>query len=151
MGGRGGSSGFWQNDVPDASDYKAESIPMLKGTPKQIEWANEIRKPMLKELANYTVRRTSDGRASMLYETARKGKGAIINDIQSSPLVKSTSGALKKQKIKDQVEGYKDLAGRIKRFNQIVRNDSAKFWIDNRTNQPENYMNQKLKRRIDGK
>ena len=38
------------------------------------------------------------------------------------------------------VKTLNDAYDRYQRFTEIMTNDSAKFWIDNRDNQPKNYM-----------
>lgn len=160
MGGRGGASGLsggglsekeLSNRLPDAKDFSIEMPPPLEGSEKQVAWANDIRKKILKELGIYTITRTSDGRQSDLYKTATQGKEAIIKDIKSNILINSASGKLREEKIENAVSGYKDLASRIRRLNSISQNSSARFWIDNRTNQLENDHNKKFRNIIDGK
>lgn len=137
--------------LPDMKEFSVDRAPKLEGTEKQINWANDIRKEILRDLSTYAVTKTSDGRPSDLYKTVKQGKDAIINDIKNNPLISDTSGKLRKEKIESAISGYKDLASRIKRLNNIAQNSSAKFWIDNRTNQAENYRNKKLRDKIDGR
>lgn len=160
MGGRGGSSGLSGGGIsakdiskklPDTKDFALDRPPQLEGSEKQIAWANDIRKDILRELGIYATTMTSDGRTSDLYKIAQRGKDAIISDIKSNPLINSTSGKLREEKIEKAIDGYKDLASRIRRLNSIAQNSSARFWIDNRTNQLENAHNKKLKDKIDGR
>ncbi len=160
MGGRGGNSGLpggrlsekeLSRKIPDSKEFSIARPPQLEGSEKQVAWANDIRKGILKELGVYAITRTSDGRPSDLYKIATQGKEAIIKDIQGNPLINSASGKLREEKIENAIAGYKDLADRIRRLNSIAQNSSARFWIDNRTNQLENDHNKKFINIIDGK
>lgn len=153
-GKSGLSAGKRLAGIPDADAFRVATqgnIPKLEGSEKQVKWAEQIRASVGNELITYALTRTSDGRPSRLWETAQKGKAAIADDVYNSPLVKSTTGALRQSKISSEKQGYVDLAGRVERLNRILTNPSAKFWIDHRTNSDKNYLNQKLKKYIDGK
>lgn len=153
MGGRGGSSGTsGARKIPAQSEFELiQSLPQLKGSEKQVAWAKKIRREVGPELISYAINFTSDGRRSGLYDIATQGRSAIKKDIYESLLVKSATGKVKQEKIQNSFKGYQDLARRIQTVNSILQNDSAKFWIDNRTNTLANYMNKKLKKKIDGK
>lgn len=159
MGSGGNSSGLSAGKggryawIPDTDAFRVATqgkIPELEGSEKQVKWAKQIRAEVGNELITYALTRTSDGRPSRLWEITQKGKAAIADDVYNSPLVKSTSGALRQSKISSGKQGYIDLAGRVERLNRILTKPSAKFWIDHRTNSDKNYLNKKLKKYIDG-
>lgn len=134
MGGRSGSSGRSSiSGLPSENSYKIISkLPSLTGSEKQISYATKIRNEIGRAALYQATARTSDGRPSSLMQTAKKGNAAIKNDINNNALIKSSTGSVKKEKIKDAVNGYKDLSDRISRVNEVLSNSSAKFWIDNK-------------------
>ena len=129
--------------LPHPSEFKPERPSQLEGTEKQVKWAAEIRNSILRQLSVYAVTRTSDGRPSDLYNIAKQGKDAIMKDIAENPLINEAEGKIREEKLQRAIDGYQDLADRIKRYNSIANNTSAKFWIDNRTDQLENFNNKK--------
>ena len=155
MGGRGGQSGFSNNQfsrIPDVKEFKwvvGRELPQLQGTEKQVKWARQIRNQIGKDLFEYATRRTSDGRPSKLLLVALKGKESIKKDIKDETSYIYDQN-VKRQRVKASVDAYVDLAKRIKQFNKIMTSsDSAKFWIDNRPGWTENYLNKKFRKKID--
>lgn len=164
MGGRGSSGGGRPErqsaeyrdvmkrlpDTPEALDIDA--MPALQGTEKQVKWAEKIRYDLVTDLADYATNYTSDGRRSSAAEKLAKGKKAMADDVMSSPLVTATAGGVRQEKINNHIQSYVDAAERWKRVISLVKgHTNSSFWIDHRTNQLKNYMNQKLKAYIDGK
>lgn len=153
MVGRGSSGGVSDiySKLPDPPP-RSGKLPQLEGTERQVNWAKQIRRDIGRDLVEYARTRMSDGRPFGYSEVLFRGKEAMAQDILNSSLVKGTTGALRREKIADQVASYNDVAARITRaVNIILDHKSAKWWIDNRTNQSANYMNEKLKKIIDGK
>lgn len=140
------------NKLPGKNEFTLKTdLPELKGTEKQIKWAESIRKSILEDMGHYTIQRTSDGRHSDLYSIAKNGKQAIIDDIKSDSLINAINNpTLKAEKIERIVDSYNDLAKRISRYNEIASHTDASWWIDNRPNQLKNSFNSKLKKYIDG-
>ena len=98
----------------------------------------------------------SDGRPSTLYQIARQGKDAIIQDIQNSPFVLDTEGEERSRMIERKCAAYRDLAQRIARYNEILVNDQAEFWLDKidpitRVLDGNTKKTKRFKRKIDGK
>ena len=74
----------------------------------------------------------------------------MLAEIQNNYLVKTTKGEVQGQKIKDRLGTYNEIARRYNTYKEIMSNDSAKFWIDNRPGgNPDTYMNKKFKKKID--
>lgn len=130
--------------IPKQDAFTVKMPAKLEGSDKQIEWADQIRKKILKTLGLYTVNRMSDGRSCIgMWEIAKKGEDAIVEDILNSPLVTSTEGRLRQEKIENHISGFNDLAERIRRLESITQKTSAAWWIENR--------NTDFERIIDGK
>ena len=152
MGGRGSSSGIsgrnLYKEIPSSQEFKPEKPPrIIKGTAQEIAKATKIRNEIGRDLANYTIKFLSDGRPSTLYQTARQGTEAIEKSIKSSPLVTGTSGRLREEKIRNEINAYKDLASRMKRYNEIITKNNAQYWLSESPWE----LKRKLYRKIDGK
>lgn len=135
-------------NIPSMQSF---NLPKLQGTPNQVAWANEIRRDVLPEIAHYAQTRNSDGKPTGVASIMAKGKKAMIDDINNNPLVRSTSGAVRKQKIQNAVDSYRDMARRIDVVQQIASHTSAKYWIDRRRNSTLNHQLQRWKKAVDGK
>lgn len=121
-------------------------VKALKGTEKQIKWAEDIRKSAVDLLFEEVLHE------EYIVEGSMPMKKSIVERCS----VKNAVYALRsKESIKDFFEDKKDMPAsrldsdvktlndaydRYQRFTEIMTNDSAKFWIDNRDNQPKNYM-----------
>lgn len=158
MGGRGGASGMsnaWKNEIPKLNEYQHKrQLPELQGSEKQVKWAKEIRDNLGEDLWRYVISRTSDGKPSGIYNIlSKQGIKGAIQDIEKSVNLFSgyerQSNNRKKEIINRRLLSYKELARRIKKYNEIMSNRSAAFWIDNRRNSQRNYMNERLKKIID--
>lgn len=119
---------------------KRMELPKLEGTEKQVAWAEKIRDEILHSLAN-TLRQDENGRPcnAIEYMTSKEKMEEWIEQ-----------GFFEEQK-QNRYKTIIYLAKCIERMNKIADNKSAKFWIDNRTNQMANYMNQKLIKEVMGK
>ena len=139
-------------ELPNKLDTLKE-LPELVGTEKQIKWAKDIRKEVGMELARYAVDRNTEGNPVSRdhFTNLGKGKEAMLSEIQNNALVKMTKGEVQGQRIKDRIGTYNEISRRYNTYKEIMSNDSAKFWIDNRPgSSPETYMNKKFKKKIDG-
>lgn len=139
------------SELPDTHEYQyilKKNYPLLVGTKKQVEFADDIRDGIRKGLLSYAKFVTSDGRPSTLFSVAKCGKTEVIRNIERSVSC-IYDETVKTERIKSAVNAYKDLAKRIKRYNEIMGHESAAFWIDNRPTYTENYRNEKFKKFID--
>ena len=104
------------------------NMPKLEGTDKQVEWATKIRLEIIKDIA-----------------------GHLKYDELGRPIA-GPNGLLEKYITDKEVteEQERKLSERFERWNKLVSTSDSKFWIDNRTNQAENYMNKKLTKQIIG-
>lgn len=119
--------------IPEQSAFVVKMPAKLEGSDKQVEWADQIRKKVLKTLGIYTVNRLSNGDPCFgMWETAKKGEEAVVENILNSPLVTSTEGSLRQEKIENHISAYKDMAERIKRLESITQKTSAAWWIENK-------------------
>lgn len=157
MGGRGSSSG-----LDSISNYISKSLPKevpklmldsdypeLNGTERQIAWARKIRKELGEDLRAYVDRfdsykKRSNGLGSLISNQIRQNRDNAIKFILNG-VEKSNN---KRQDLKEIVDIVSNYSDRVKRFNNIMSNTSASFWIDNRT---EDGVNKKLRRKIDGR
>lgn len=155
MGGRGSAGGEGLRSRlpgPLSFDIKTYEYPELSGTDKQVKWANDIREKLLFDLANYAANQNSEGQITLgISDIYLKGKAAMAKDIKSNPLVMATSGLIKAEKISRAIRAFSEVKSRIERWHDLAEKKSASFWIENRTNSSQNYMNKKLMRYIDGK
>lgn len=155
MGGRGASSGARgeavYNSLPDKTAYEAKDLPELSGSEKQVKWAETLREEADEVLWHYAIHRDGRGNPSGLHDIAIKGRNKIKEYIEDNPLVDTTSGKLRAEKISDQIAAFRELADRVKRYNEIMSNSKASYWIDNRDSTLQNYMFKKWKNYIDGK
>lgn len=148
---RNQESQSWVTELPETDEYRRllkKNFPALTGTKKQVEWAEEIREGIRKELSYYSRYFLSDGRPCALFNVLKQGNEAVIKDILAS-VSHFDNETVKKERIASRISAYKDLAKRIKRYNEIMSNSSAVFWIDNRRNCSDNYMDKKFKEFID--
>ena len=118
--------------IPTEEDFKPVRAPKLIGrTAQEIEKATKNRNEICRNLAAYAVKFTSDGRPSTLYQTARQGMDAIIQDIRNNPAVlDAEDDEVRSRRIARECAAYRDLAERIARYNEIVSNDRAEYWLD---------------------
>ena len=152
-GSRGGkraksNNNGWEKSIPDTKDFMLiDSFPELTGTPKQIKWAKDLREKIGEELLLHAVR----GSLTSL-EDAQKGRAHIVEKIKKSTkeTLELIPGRDEGKTRNEYIKHYQDYAERIKRLNEIFNKKDAKFWINNRTNQLENFRNEKLKKYIDG-
>lgn len=158
MGGRGSSGGGSRGIrgmLPDRTSFdvnRINELPRLQGTEKQVAWAEKIREETLSELWWYTINRDSEGKPSMAAETYARGKDAMVRSIRESPLVSLAGNEhVRNENIQRQINGFRDAKRRLEAYHSISQNTSASFWIDNRTNVLQNYLNRAFKRKIDGK
>ncbi len=159
MGGRGSSSGlgsysssYIRKQLPKNEEFeimRRKSLPELEGTEKQVRWANKIREGIMKELFDYTIKRTSEGNPADLFRTATHGTDEIVKRIEYKERTIELDPRVNRERIDREISSFKDLAKRISKFNEIAKNKSASFWIDNRTDWSNNYMNKKFKKKID--
>lgn len=151
-GGRGGSVGISAKLPGKLSfDYQTYEPPALEGTEKQVKWAEKIRNSALDDMWDYAVSFSSDGRQSDMASIYVDGKNAMLKSIKSDYLINSTSGRVQEEKLRDRINSFSDAKDRMERWHKLAEKKSAKWWIDNRSNTLENYMNKKLKKFIDGK
>ena len=119
---------------------KRMELPKLEGTEKQVAWAEKIRDEILHSLVN-ALKQTEDGRPCNAIEYMTS-KEKMVEWIEQ--------GFCEEQK-QNRYKTIIYLAKCVERMNKIASNRSAKYWIDNRTNQMANYMNQKLIKEVMGK
>ncbi len=165
MGGRGadGLGGGYSGGVFSAAQEREimkqlpdkiepiSSLPALKGTEKQVEWAEKIRRELIPSIINYATTKTSAGNPSTLANHILGGKPAMIREMSQYWAISETKGEIRSFHIKKRIESYNDSARRYREAVKICKNDSASFWIENRYNSSSNYMMQKFKKLIDGK
>lgn len=133
--------------IPESEAYNITTkAPKLEGTEKQVKWAMSIRANIYDNLAVYVLRGKNG--LNGLWETyAMNGKEEIIKDVERFATAYSEKPNV--EKVEERIKSYRILAAKIKKFNEIMENPSASWWIDHRTNQEKNYMNIKLKSEID--
>lgn len=119
---------------------KKMELPELEGTEKQVAWAEKIRDEILHSLAN-ALRQDENGRPC----------NAIEYMISQEKMVEWIEQGFCEEQKQNRYKTIIYLAECIERMNKIADNKSARFWIDNRTNQMANYMNQKLIKEVTGK
>ena len=120
--------------LPDREAFRMigpKSAPELTGTPKQIEFATKVRKTLAIILQDYVIhydknRYVEENRIKI----ARIGKEGMIKYIEYASSAIEESNKL--NTVREKVNDFIELAKRIEKFNEIIQNDSAKFWLDHR-------------------
>jgi hypothetical protein len=119
---------------------KRIKLQKLEGTEKQVSWAEKIRDEILHSLTN-ALKRTEDGRPC----------NAIEYMTSQEKMVEWIEQGRDEEHKQERYETIIYLAGCIERMYKIASIRDARFWIDNRTNNQMNYMNQKLIKEVMGK
>ena len=146
------------DSLPEADAFKPLRAPkLIGGTEQEIKEATKNRNEICRDLAGYAVKFMSDGRPSTLYQIARQGMDAIIQDIRNNPAVlDAEDDEVRSRRVARECAAYRDLAERIARYNEIVSNDHAGYWLD-KINPTTRVMDgtaektKRFKRKIDGK
>ena len=144
--------------LPESDAFKPIKAPkLIGGTEHEIKEATKNRNEICRDLAAYAVKFTSDGRPSTLYQIARQGMDAIMQDIQNNPaVVDAEDDNVRSRRIARECAAYRDLAQRIARYNKIVSNDHAEYWLNKidpvtRVLDGNTEKTKRFKRKIDGK
>lgn len=117
--------------LPEPSKVPQE-LPELKGTPKQVAWAEKIREQAYADLANNLVSPYMTTENYNKIAVAMHSKETMAEYIRNNRLVQSTSGTVRQEKIDAACKQLHEFSRREKAFLDIMANDSAQFWIDNR-------------------
>lgn len=131
MGGRGSSSGM--NSIRPLTLVK--TVPRLEGTEKQVSWARSIRQEVLRDIRS-GFNWMPDGRPTTYMNY-------LFSTEKIQELFSEYSG-------KPNVELIKHLQDSYKRYSELTKETSAKFWIDNRIDGIKNAGNNKLYERVFG-
>lgn len=134
-------------ELPEMSEYamvkKGFGLPSLVGTEDQIKWARQIRNEILQQLAFLTKTTNAEGKPiGGIVKAVNGGKDAVIKYINDFP--SDWDEEIKRDIIKQRIDGFFALARVIKNFNEIASHADCRYWIDNRTNQIKNFANKSL-------
>ena len=118
------------------------TLPQLMGTEKQIAWATKIRIEILRGLQSELLK-NPDGSPTEAYRYMQSQELMIqFIDPENEPFPGRAERLL---------DNINLCAQKIERIREISQHEDAKYWIDNRTDGPKNYMNKALKNYIQGK
>lgn len=138
--------------LPEPINYDSLDLPELQGTEKQKKWAEEIRENALYHINNTIVRlRDNTAPVGSDFIEAASSKEGMAEYIKNHPLVQSTEGAIRQQKIDNLCGDFTTYAERYRAGMGILAHTDAKYWIDNRPNQLENHNYKKFYDIINGK
>ncbi len=127
---------------------KKMNAPKLKGTEKQVSWAEQIRKKAAATLQKEVVYEEYE-EVSLLPNrkpaTQKRNVGNLLQVLVSEDNInahfsKMEADGLPKSRIEATIQTMNNLIGRYERLAEIMQNTDAKFWIENRDNQAKNYM-----------
>lgn len=122
--------------------------PKLEGSEKQIEWAKQIRSDFARNLLyaissglpDYVKARNSGGEeavAKLIHDEAVNRNKGRYDYISNKKLAKSEENKSIMEDVGRRVKAYNMMAKRAQALNEILKNKSAKFWIDNRNSYNE--------------
>ena len=161
MGGRGSSSGASKSGGAGASrniessvmEFKAANLNVpLSGDQQTINEAAKIRNSIAREMVQYSLTRTSDGKQInpeyiAKYTTGTKSEIANFMQERASSLSFGNE-SLYNEKIQQQITTQNDLVKRATRMAKVFsENTEAKFWLGKNTD----YSKARIKDYIDGK
>ena len=119
--------------LPEPRKTYDGDLPKLKGTEKQVAWAEKIRDDAIDTLGNQLVSYVLGTANYNTLVDATKSKEAMAEYVRNNPLVKATTGSVRQEKIDTVCNQLREFVRRDQAYLDIVTNDSAKFWIDNRS------------------
>lgn len=110
------------------------NLPELKGSDKQVAWAKDIRANASRAMQN-----------ELFYEEWKEGQPKrpvknLLAALTSKEAIQKHLNNLPEFLVDGAIESMNNLLDRYARFAEIMKNEDAKFWIDNRDNQEPNYM-----------
>ena len=117
-----------------------DSIPALEGSPKQIAWAEDIRRQKaafylgLIEREEYVVKANFPWEKDRVESRSVKGLSqAMLSEEKIVEYFEEMEAkGLPESRMEESVESMNALLGRMERAFEVIKNPSAKFWIDNR-------------------
>lgn len=117
-----------------------DSIPALEGSPKQIAWAEDIRRQKARVYLGLIEREEYVVKGNFAWEKdrveSRSVKGLSQAMLSEEKIVEyfeeMEAKGLPESRMKESVESMNALLGRMERAFEVIKNPSAKFWIDNR-------------------
>ena len=150
MGGRGSMSGSTNKFPSVQTRIDMKNLPELKGTQKQIEWANEIRSNIVQKLVGEMYTDKNGYRTDAPnYVFSQNSMNEWVNGT-----IKAFSDSGKKilqEKIEKSIENLTTAAVQMTRLRNLVSSETtARFWIDNRSTHPGDPTWKKLKKRVIG-
>lgn len=109
------------------------TLPELKGTEKQVAWANTIRQDAIAEMKDEVV-----------FEDWKEGQpkrniSQLVNALTSEESIQSYLDGRPDFLLKNTIVSMNNALDRYARFLEVVAETDAKFWIDNRGNQVKNH------------
>jgi len=137
--------------VKGTIDLEKAKITEMKGTPKQIKWAEDIRNRALRALLNevtteeYESINKVPGKKNEIITRPVKG---LFNSMRSLEGIEKHLDETPENQIESTVKSMNSMYDRFERFAEIASNDEAKFWIDKRDNQTENHMFKAFKKYV---
>lgn len=114
------------------------NLPKLTGSEKQVRWAEKIRIEILTDIMN---RLDANQWLPILSSTEK-----MIDWVETYP-IKGTAATPQEYGLELLLRQSGMFA---KMIDLAVKNTDARFWIDNRTDQMENYMNKAIRKQILG-
>ena len=117
-----------------------DSVPALEGSPKQIAWAEDIRRQKAGVYLGLIQREEYVVKASFPWEKDRVEskpvKGLAQAMVSEKKIIeyfeKMEAQGLPKSRMESAVKSMNALLDRMERAYEVLKNPSAKFWIDNR-------------------
>lgn len=115
----------------------------LKGSEKQVSWAKDIRSKAIKvmEHAVMTIEFTPQSVSPM---DRPKAQTRPVKEVAMKMLTEESIqmhlNDLEGIRLDKEINKMNGIYDRYNRFAEVLSNDSAKFWIDNRDDQEKNYM-----------
>jgi hypothetical protein len=124
--------------LPDPIDIKyldVGQLPKLKGTEKQVKWAEDIRSKIGDDvLQTYYSKYVSKNNGG--FDALTTSKKAMVDNIKKNPLVQSVvEGGNQKvveEKITNAANHFREMGDSLSKINDLLGKDESKFWIDNR-------------------
>lgn len=111
-------------------------LPELKGTKKQVEWAEKIRKEAIKSAEYEVMHEEYVSKSRMPMGKDKIVKRSVATVVRTLLKQETINEYLKEGGDKEILEKTKE---RFERWKELIEKDSAKFWIENRSNTEHNH------------